>query len=209
MSNKGYYVFGIEKTSNCINKDGGMRKWVTVIAMVAAAVVVWMACMGVGVADDDGLVAEWHFDEGSGSVLVDSSGNGNDGVINGATWVGGVSGSALSFDGVDDYVEVPHDSSLDFGYGDLSISSWMHPFLQIERWSCKQQQLPSSPPACLRSAPRSGAASPPHPAHQGPFPPTTGTAWFLFLHAPPSPWRTFLAAGCERRRDCRGCGCFV
>ena len=27
---------------------------------------------------DDGLVAEWHFDEGAGSVLGDSSGNGND-----------------------------------------------------------------------------------------------------------------------------------
>ncbi|MEA1864582.1 MAG: hypothetical protein U9N46_05215 [Euryarchaeota archaeon] len=38
---------------------------------------------------DDGLVAEWHFDEGSGSVLADSSGNGNDGVIHGATWVEG------------------------------------------------------------------------------------------------------------------------
>ena len=34
---------------------------------------------------DDGLVEEWHFDEGSGSVLVDSSGNGNDGVIHGAS----------------------------------------------------------------------------------------------------------------------------
>jgi len=33
---------------------------------------------------DDGLVAEWHFDEGSGSVLHDNSGN--DGVIHGATW---------------------------------------------------------------------------------------------------------------------------
>ncbi|RZN42513.1 MAG: hypothetical protein EF813_01290 [Methanosarcinales archaeon] len=36
----------------------------------------------------DGLVAEWHFDEGSGSVLADSSGNGNDGVIYGASTLG-------------------------------------------------------------------------------------------------------------------------
>jgi len=95
----------IKKVYNCINKKGGMSRWVTVIAMVAATVVVWMACMGVGVADDDGLVAEWHFDEGAGSILHDSSGNGNDGMIYGATWTEGISGGALSFDGVDDYVE--------------------------------------------------------------------------------------------------------
>ena len=57
--------------------------------------------------DDDGLVAEWHFDEGAGSVLVDSSGNGNDGVIHGATWVEGKYGKALQFDGVDGYVGLP------------------------------------------------------------------------------------------------------
>ncbi|MEA1868797.1 MAG: hypothetical protein U9N09_01375 [Euryarchaeota archaeon] len=37
------------------------------------------ALLGVRVHGDDGLVAQWHFDEGSGSVLRDSSGNGNDG----------------------------------------------------------------------------------------------------------------------------------
>ena len=59
---------------------------------------------GVQAQDDNGLVAEWHFDEGSGSVVEDSSGNGNDGVIYGATWVEGKYGKALSFDGTDDYI---------------------------------------------------------------------------------------------------------
>jgi uncharacterized repeat protein (TIGR01451 family) len=53
---------------------------------------------------DDGLVAEWHFDEGIGNVLKDSSGNGNDGTIYGATWVDGKFGKALTFDGLDDYI---------------------------------------------------------------------------------------------------------
>ena len=66
---------------------------------------VLVVCTGVGAADE-GLVAEWHFDEGAGSVLADSSGNGNDGAIYGATWTEGVSGSALSFDGNGDYVEI-------------------------------------------------------------------------------------------------------
>jgi len=73
--------------------------------------------------DDDGLVAQWHFDEGSGSVLADSSGNGNDGVIHGATWVEGKYGGALSFDGVDDYVEAPYSDILDIK-DDITIGGW-------------------------------------------------------------------------------------
>ena len=38
-------------------------------------------------AEEEGLVAEWHFDEGAGNILKDSSGNGNDGTVYGATWV--------------------------------------------------------------------------------------------------------------------------
>jgi hypothetical protein len=46
-----------------------------------------------------GLVGWWSFNEGSGTVVSDSSGNGNAGAINGATWVDGKYGKALSFDG--------------------------------------------------------------------------------------------------------------
>jgi hypothetical protein len=53
------------------------------------------------------LIGHWKFDEGSGDVAFDISGNGNDGSINGAQSVPGVGGSALEFDGVDDYVETP------------------------------------------------------------------------------------------------------
>ncbi|MEA3282108.1 MAG: hypothetical protein U9Q68_06030 [Euryarchaeota archaeon] len=37
---------------------------------------------------DDGLVAKWHFDEGSGGVVADSSGDGDDRMIHGTTWDG-------------------------------------------------------------------------------------------------------------------------
>jgi len=37
--------------------------------------------------DMDGLVAYWRFDEGSGTVAHDYSGNENDGTIHGATWI--------------------------------------------------------------------------------------------------------------------------
>jgi len=43
-------------------------------------------------------------DENNGLSTVDSSGYGNDGILIGATWTAGKSGSALYFDGADDYV---------------------------------------------------------------------------------------------------------
>ena len=61
---------------------------------------------------NSGLVAYWDFDDGSGNILHDKSGNGNDGTIYNATWVKGVSGDALSFDGVDSYVEVKSNKNL-------------------------------------------------------------------------------------------------
>jgi N-acetylneuraminic acid mutarotase len=68
----------------------------------------------------DGLVGWWKFDEGSGTVAYDSSGNGNDGSLTGGpTWATGKIGGALSFDGVDDYVLV----NKDFG-ATLTISAW-------------------------------------------------------------------------------------
>ena len=74
----------------------------------------------------NGLVGWWKFDEGSGTVAYDSSGNGNDGnLTNGPTWATGKIGGALSFDGVNDYV--------DFGQknlgvnSNLSVSYWFKP----------------------------------------------------------------------------------
>jgi hypothetical protein len=48
------------------------------------------------------LVALWHLD----GDATDSSGNGNDGAVYGAGYVGGTFGQALSFDGNDDYVDI-------------------------------------------------------------------------------------------------------
>jgi len=51
--------------------------------------------------------AHWTFDEMVGDTLHDVSGNGNHGIISGATWVNGIRDGALKFDGIDDYVETP------------------------------------------------------------------------------------------------------
>ncbi|MBW7992717.1 MAG: LamG domain-containing protein [Planctomycetes bacterium] len=53
------------------------------------------------------LVAHWQFDESSGSVAHDASGNGNDGTIKGdPQWVTGRIGGAIQLDGNGDYVDI-------------------------------------------------------------------------------------------------------
>jgi RHS repeat-associated protein len=61
------------------------------------------------IADDrPDLVAHYAFDEGTGSVLTDSSGLGNNGQIRGALWAPtGASGGSLYFNGTDAMVTVP------------------------------------------------------------------------------------------------------
>ena len=93
------------------------------ILVLIAIIVLFVMPAGVQAQSDEGLVAEWHFDEGSGSVLKDSSGNGNDGVIHGATWVDGKYGKALRFDGVDDKVKLPY--SVITGLTDVTSEFWI------------------------------------------------------------------------------------
>ena len=76
--------------------------------------------------DPESIVGVWLFDEGKGDAAADSSGNGNDGEINGAKWDKGKSGNALSFDGAGDFVEIQPSASLDTREN-ITISAWIYP----------------------------------------------------------------------------------
>ncbi len=68
-------------------------------------------------------LAYYSFDEGSGEIAIDNSGNGNDGIIYGSpVWGGGVSGGGLIFDGVDDAV---YASTLLLPNDAFSINLWI------------------------------------------------------------------------------------
>src|SRR3989344_5578210 len=74
-----------------------------------------------------GQVAAYAFDEGSGTTIEDSSGNNNTGTLtNGPTWTTGKIGGALSFDGVNDYVDLGNPLSLR-PVNQITISAWINP----------------------------------------------------------------------------------
>jgi hypothetical protein len=76
--------------------------------------------------NEPNLIANWKFDEGSGTTAYDSAGSNHGTLTNGPAWTSGQIGGGLDFDGSNDYVEVldPGNGSLDFGVGNFSISLW-------------------------------------------------------------------------------------
>ncbi|MBP7053998.1 MAG: leucine-rich repeat domain-containing protein [Phycisphaerae bacterium] len=76
-----------------------------------------------------GLLAHWTFDEGVGTVAEDSAG-GRLGEVHGASWTPGITGNALRFDGMNDYVDCGSTDGL--APGTATVSVWM----QGESFGC-------------------------------------------------------------------------
>lgn len=75
------------------------------------------------IAQSEGLVGYWSFDEGTGTTAKDYSGNNNNGtLINGPLWVDGKVGKALSFPGDFDRVEITN--WLNIGNQSASFLVW-------------------------------------------------------------------------------------
>ncbi len=77
------------------------------------------------------LVAWWRFDEGSGTIATDYSGNGNDGVLNGgAQWVDGQLGGAIQFNGTNSFVRAPH---IPMDSRSHTVTMWVNPVLYTDQ----------------------------------------------------------------------------
>jgi hypothetical protein len=89
---------------------------------------------------DAALKGCWLFNEGTGTTANDGSLNGNNGTINGATWVAdrfGSANKALHFDGSNDVVQIPDSASLDIT-GDMTIAAWVMPDLVATQYVVKK-----------------------------------------------------------------------
>jgi len=77
--------------------------------------------------DPKTVVGIWFLDEGSGNVVKDSSGNGNDGkLVENPKWVDGKFGKALELDGKSSYVDCGKDASLDIETGEaVTMCAWV------------------------------------------------------------------------------------
>ncbi|UCC97398.1 MAG: hypothetical protein JSW66_16325, partial [Phycisphaerales bacterium] len=75
--------------------------------------------------DPKTVVGIWLFDDGAGNVAEDSSGNGNDGTLNGPTWTSqGKFEGALEFDGAGTYIEFATGESLKTPH--FTIMAWFN-----------------------------------------------------------------------------------
>ena len=97
---------------------------VLTILLLTVSLIVLSVSIGQAKMDKD-LVLYLSFDEGSGKVAKDLSGNDNDAEVHNAKWVEGESGKALQFGGVDIWAAVPDAPSLNFGKGEsLTLECW-------------------------------------------------------------------------------------
>ncbi len=80
-----------------------------------------------------GLVGWWELEEGTGTSASDTSGNGNTGTMQNmesADWIKGKIGKALSFDGINEYINVSNSYTLKTQ--EFSISMWLYPINSSE-----------------------------------------------------------------------------
>jgi len=79
----------------------------------------------------ENIVGQWDFNEGTGSSVYDSSGNGNTGTITGSTWETNqsncISDYCLNFNGSDQYIQKASPSGLPSGQSARTISAWIYP----------------------------------------------------------------------------------
>ncbi|UCE38834.1 MAG: PKD domain-containing protein, partial [Thermoplasmata archaeon] len=94
-------------------------------------VVQFKGCNSTGSTDGDppsvnpSVVALWHMNEGSGSIIYDETSNNNDGIISDASWTTGKFGSALRFEDTDIVYEIPasFDDSITT---DITMVAWVY-----------------------------------------------------------------------------------
>ncbi len=95
------------------------------IYLVSFVLVLGLALTSIVEAADPSLVGWWTFDEGSGTIAYDYSGQGNDGTIEGdPQWVDGKIGGAMQFDGDGDSIQLKFVFTT-LGSSSNTVAAWV------------------------------------------------------------------------------------
>jgi hypothetical protein len=131
-TNTDAYVVGNRGNDNARNWDGYIDEFKIYDAVLTADEVMELYTTGsvIGVSP----ILSYDLDEGSGTIATDSSGNGNNGTITGATYSTDVfikprlkirdMGTCLSFASTGNHVAIPHNNLLNIGT-DIALSAWI------------------------------------------------------------------------------------
>ncbi|MDH7598639.1 MAG: LamG domain-containing protein [Sedimentisphaerales bacterium] len=97
----------------------------SLVCVVYISIVLYSLAWGFTAGPEPDLVGWWRLDEGSGNIAYDSSGNGNDGTINGTpVWVEGKLGGALQFNGIDCYIDCGNGPSFQI-QSQITMACWL------------------------------------------------------------------------------------
>ena len=97
-----------------------------ILALLVITIVLVSPFVGKAIQGDDSLKLYLPFEEGTGKVAKDKSGNGNDGTLEGGTkWIDGKYGQAISLNGKDSGVTVPDSDSLDTP-DEVTVEAWFY-----------------------------------------------------------------------------------
>lgn len=111
-----------------------------VVLMALMFIIGVSAASGAAVPLYNGLIGHWSLSENAGTIAHDTAPFGsiadNGTVRNGASWIDGLFGNGLQFNGTNQSVLVPSSTDLNLGAAGLTLSAWI-----------KLDQLPASLPA--------------------------------------------------------------
>lgn len=75
---------------------------------------------------DGNTIGLWHFQEGSGTTVTDSSGRGHNGTFYGAGWGTGLMGRAGYFDGANSHVDMGNSNDFNLASGPMTLEAWIY-----------------------------------------------------------------------------------
>jgi len=107
--------------------NGRMKRVFLLCLSALVGGILWGRAASAAVDINAGMVSEWQFQEGKGNVVRDTSDNNNNAILKGGPkWVKDGIGTAMKFDGKDDYLDCGAGAKLDITEK-VSLEAWVNP----------------------------------------------------------------------------------